>query len=169
MALLRPTHYVLHSVHQCQNWAGRLLAGYGSGVWSVIKKNNCSLWEYCNATVKSEAIACARRCWSSWLTGWWTRQELSEKWRAYEEERHKMSLTHNSMLLVSQIFSFLMYIPVPNFRHFRKPSLRGTIWKLRRLVFPGWRQQPTAVHLQSFRSVPQLPNRSFATNKKAHS
>jgi hypothetical protein len=28
-----------------------------------------------DATEKSEAIACARRCWSSRLTRWWTRKE----------------------------------------------------------------------------------------------
>jgi hypothetical protein len=38
--------------------------------------------------VKLEAIASARRCWSSRLTGWWTSKEYSEKWKA-EEERHK--------------------------------------------------------------------------------
>jgi hypothetical protein len=43
--------------------------------------------------VKSEAIACAWRCQSSWLTRWWTPKEWSEKWRAKEEERHKGSLT----------------------------------------------------------------------------
>jgi hypothetical protein len=40
-----------------------------------------------------EAIACARRCRSSRLTGWWTRKEQSEKWRAEEEEKHEGSLT----------------------------------------------------------------------------
>jgi hypothetical protein len=42
-------------------------------------------------TEKSEAIACARVCGSSWLRGWWIRKEL-EKWRAKEENRHKGSL-----------------------------------------------------------------------------
>jgi hypothetical protein len=43
---------------------------------------------HCNATEKSEAIACAKRCRSSRLARWWTR-----KWRAKEVERHKGSLT----------------------------------------------------------------------------
>jgi hypothetical protein len=34
---------------------------------------------------KSEAIACARRCRSSWLTAWWTRKELLEKMEGQEE------------------------------------------------------------------------------------
>jgi hypothetical protein len=46
-----------------------------------------------HVTVKSEAIACARRCWSSRLTGWWTRKEKQKKWRAQKEERHKGLLT----------------------------------------------------------------------------
>jgi hypothetical protein len=44
--------------------------------------------------VKSKAIACARRCRSSRLTGWWTKKNI--KWMAEEkeeEERHKGSLT----------------------------------------------------------------------------
>jgi hypothetical protein len=36
---------------------------------------NCSLWENCHANKKSEAIACARRFWSSWLTGRRPRKE----------------------------------------------------------------------------------------------
>jgi hypothetical protein len=41
-----------------------------------VTKNNCSLWEYCHWTMKSEAIVCARRCRSSRVTGWWwTRKE----------------------------------------------------------------------------------------------
>jgi uncharacterized membrane-anchored protein YitT (DUF2179 family) len=39
----------------------------GRGVWSLSK--NCSLWENCHATEKSEAIARARRCRASRLTG----------------------------------------------------------------------------------------------------
>jgi hypothetical protein len=34
---------------------------------------------YIYATEKSEAIACARSCRSSWLTRWWTRKDKSEK------------------------------------------------------------------------------------------
>jgi hypothetical protein len=46
-----------------------------------------------SATVKSEAIACARRCRSSQLTGWCTRKKNNQKkWRA-EEERHEGSQT----------------------------------------------------------------------------
>jgi hypothetical protein len=30
---------------------------------------------HCHATEKSEAIACARICQSSWLTGWWNGKE----------------------------------------------------------------------------------------------
>jgi hypothetical protein len=39
--------------------------------WSLIRneKTNCSLGENGHATVKSEAIAWARRCWPSQLTG----------------------------------------------------------------------------------------------------
>jgi hypothetical protein len=33
----------------------------------------------CHATEKSEAIACARRCRSHRLAGWWTQKEYSEK------------------------------------------------------------------------------------------
>jgi hypothetical protein len=44
---------------------------------------------HCHATEKSEAIACARSCWSSQLTGWWTQKEKLEKWW----ERHKGPLT----------------------------------------------------------------------------
>jgi hypothetical protein len=35
--------------------------------------------ENCDATERSEAIACARRYRSSRLTGLWTQKELSEK------------------------------------------------------------------------------------------
>jgi hypothetical protein len=43
------------------------------GVWSITKQNNCSLWEYCHATVKSEA--CASRCRSSCLSRWQKRKD----------------------------------------------------------------------------------------------
>jgi hypothetical protein len=29
--------------------------------------------------MKSEAISYARRCWSSWLTWWWTRKKIIGK------------------------------------------------------------------------------------------
>jgi hypothetical protein len=60
----------------------------GIYVWSLIRNEKpIVLFEKnCHATVKSEAIACARRCRSSLLTGWW------KKWRAEGEERHKGSL-----------------------------------------------------------------------------
>jgi hypothetical protein len=48
-------------------------------VWSVIKSNTNSYWDYCHATGKSEAIECARRCHSTWLTEWRTGKEQSEK------------------------------------------------------------------------------------------
>jgi hypothetical protein len=44
---------------------------------------------HCHAIEKSEAIACARRCRSSWLTRRWTEKNNWKKWRAEEEERHK--------------------------------------------------------------------------------
>jgi hypothetical protein len=43
---------------------------------------------HCHATEKSEAIACASRCLSSWLTGRWTKKNNQKKWKAEEEERH---------------------------------------------------------------------------------
>jgi hypothetical protein len=59
--------------------------------WSLIRnKKNIVLFErHCHATEKSQAIACARRCRSSRLTGWLTWKEFSKKWMAKEEERHK--------------------------------------------------------------------------------
>jgi hypothetical protein len=44
-------------------------------------------------TEKSEAIACARRCRSSQLTGWWNQKGIIGKRRAEEEESHKGLLT----------------------------------------------------------------------------
>jgi hypothetical protein len=41
--------------------------------WQKTKQN--SLWENCHVTVKSDAIACARRCRSSQLMRWWTQKE----------------------------------------------------------------------------------------------
>jgi hypothetical protein len=55
-----------------------------------MKKKTVLSEKNCHATVKSEAIACARRCRSSQLTGW-TRKNNQKKWRAVEEERHKGS------------------------------------------------------------------------------
>jgi hypothetical protein len=52
-----------------------------------------------HVTEKSEAVACARRCRSSQLTGWWTPKEESEKYRAEVEERHKGSPTPTPNLL----------------------------------------------------------------------
>jgi hypothetical protein len=54
--------------------------------WSLIcsEKKNCSLWENYHATVRSEAIACTRRCQSAWLTGWRTGKEYWKNWRAKE-------------------------------------------------------------------------------------
>jgi hypothetical protein len=56
-----------------------------------MKKKTVLSEKNCHATVNSEAIACARRCRSSQLTGWWTRKNNQKKWRAVEEERHKGS------------------------------------------------------------------------------
>jgi hypothetical protein len=47
---------------------------------------------HCQATEKSETIACARRCQSSQLTRWWTKKNNRKKWRAEEEERLMGSL-----------------------------------------------------------------------------
>jgi hypothetical protein len=46
-------------------------------VWSFIciEKPIVLFENNCHVTEKSEAIACARRCWSSQLTGWWTKKE----------------------------------------------------------------------------------------------
>jgi hypothetical protein len=41
-----------------------------------------------------EKTACARRCRSSWLTGWWTQKRIiGTKCRADEEEGHKGPLS----------------------------------------------------------------------------
>jgi hypothetical protein len=50
-----------------------------------------------HATEKSEAIACARRCRSSRLTGWWFQKNNWIKWRAEEEERHKGPLNQKTL------------------------------------------------------------------------
>jgi hypothetical protein len=65
------------------------------GAWSLIRdKKPIVLFErHCHAAEKSEAIACARRCWSSQLTRWWTKKNNRKTWRAEEEERHMGSLT----------------------------------------------------------------------------
>jgi hypothetical protein len=44
--------------------------------WFIVLIDNQNLTWSCHVTVKSEAIACARRYRPSrWLTGWWTRKE----------------------------------------------------------------------------------------------
>jgi hypothetical protein len=58
-----------------------------------MKKNIVLFERHCHAIEKSEAIACARRCRSSRLTGWWIQKNNRKKWMAQEEERHKGSLT----------------------------------------------------------------------------
>jgi hypothetical protein len=51
-----------------------------STFYSFQHKDTQIQWQCTNAyVVKSEAIACARRCRSSQLTGWWTRKEKYEK------------------------------------------------------------------------------------------
>jgi hypothetical protein len=46
------------------------------GAWSLIhNKKNVLFKRHCHATEKLEATACARRCRSSWLAGWWTQKE----------------------------------------------------------------------------------------------
>jgi hypothetical protein len=56
--------------------------------WSLIhNKKTIVLFErHCHATEKSEAIACARRCRSSRLTGRWAKKNNQKK--EEEEERH---------------------------------------------------------------------------------
>jgi hypothetical protein len=61
--------------------------------WSLIhNKNPIVLFEWhCHATEKSEAIACARSCPSSRLARWSTQKRImGKKWRAKEEEMHKI-------------------------------------------------------------------------------
>jgi hypothetical protein len=72
-----------------------------------MKKTIVLFERHCHATEKSEAIACARRCRSSWLTRWWTKKNNWKKWRAEEEESHKGSLTHRC-----KIFPSLSLLPV---------------------------------------------------------
>jgi hypothetical protein len=73
-----------------ENWAGRLLPSLLKE-WSLISDEKpIVLFErHCHATEKSEAIACARRCRSSRLTGRWTQKNYQKKGRAEQEERHK--------------------------------------------------------------------------------
>jgi hypothetical protein len=60
----------------------------------ICNKKTIVLFErHCHVNEKSEAIACARRCQSSQLTGQWTKKNNQKKWRAKEEERHKGLLT----------------------------------------------------------------------------
>jgi ribosomal protein L40E len=63
------------------------------------EKNNCSLCESCHATVKSEAIECARRCRSSQLTG---KILIGKTWRAEEEKRPKGSLAPKNIWFSAQ-------------------------------------------------------------------
>jgi hypothetical protein len=52
----------------------------------------------CHAIEKSEAVACARRCWPSQLTRWWNKKRIvGKKWRAKEEETHKGPLTPKTL------------------------------------------------------------------------
>jgi hypothetical protein len=61
-----------------QFWGHRLqrsaIINSDGWAWSLIhNKKPIVLFErHCHAAEKSEAIACARRCQSSWLTRWWT-------------------------------------------------------------------------------------------------
>jgi hypothetical protein len=49
---------------------------------------------HCHVTEKSEAIVCARSCRSSWFNKVVDpKRIIGKKWRAKEEERHKVSLT----------------------------------------------------------------------------
>jgi hypothetical protein len=52
---------------------------FGRGVSSVTKKTIVLFERHCHATEKSEAIACARRCQSSWLIRWWAKKNNLEK------------------------------------------------------------------------------------------
>jgi hypothetical protein len=63
-----------------------------------MKKTIVLFERHCHATEKSEAIACARRCWSFRLTRWWTKKNNRKKWRTEEEERHKGLLTQKGWL-----------------------------------------------------------------------
>jgi hypothetical protein len=81
------THTVLYIFHAPVSKLGRETPSR-IRAWSLIcNKKTIVLFErHCHATEKSEAIACARRCWSSRLTRWWTQKDQSEqKWRAEEE------------------------------------------------------------------------------------
>jgi hypothetical protein len=63
-----PTSHLLIVLKGMLSWDER-------GVWSVTKKPIVLFERHCHATEKSEAIACARSCWSSCLTRWWTQKE----------------------------------------------------------------------------------------------
>jgi hypothetical protein len=63
----------------------------------IRNKKTIVLFErHSHATEKSEAIACARRCWSSQLSRRRTKKNNRKKWRAEEEERHKGLLTQKN-------------------------------------------------------------------------
>jgi hypothetical protein len=65
---------IMHQAHKCkQSRASSLIRN---------EKNNCSLWEYCHVTVQAEAIAWARRCRSSQLTGGGQEKNNQKKWVA---------------------------------------------------------------------------------------
>jgi hypothetical protein len=72
--------------------------------WSLIrnKKPTVLFERHCHATEKSEAIACARSCRSSLLTGGGPKRNNRKKWRAEEEERHKGLLTKKNPVRISK-------------------------------------------------------------------
>jgi hypothetical protein len=64
------------------------------GMESDVTKNNGSLWEYCHAALKSEAIACARRCLVIPVDRVVDKKRIiRQKGKAMEKERHKGWLT----------------------------------------------------------------------------
>jgi hypothetical protein len=73
---------ILHSMQRCKTYRDTILL---IRAWSFISNEKpivLGIWKNCHAAEKSEVIVHARICWLSWLTGWWTRKEWSEKWRA---------------------------------------------------------------------------------------
>jgi hypothetical protein len=67
------------------------------------KQNNCSLWENCHATVKSEAIATCKEMLVILLNKVVDKKRIIRKRRSEEEERHKGSLTKNKELIISAL------------------------------------------------------------------
>jgi hypothetical protein len=105
MALLRPIHYICTPFCALVSKLGRKTPSR-LRAWSLMRneQTNCSLWEYCDATVKSEAISFARRCQLSRLTGWRTRRRrIRIRWAQEEEERHKGSLTKKIVRRVNRV------------------------------------------------------------------